>query len=96
MPPGTPPAGGVLACSPHGAAAAVSAPRPAPPPPGAPLRAPVAAAPPPAAPVPRAAPPVAPRWMIPTAKCWLPMSTTRIVRSIPGVAFTALTSSSVM
>src|SRR5919204_957060 len=36
------------------------------------------------------------RWMIPTARFSLPMSTTRIVRSTPGWRLTVLTSSSVM
>ena len=54
------------------------------------------AAPPPAGAAPRAAAPVAPRWITPTAKFSGPMSTTLIVRSTPGVAFTALTSSSLI
>ncbi|PWT84739.1 MAG: hypothetical protein C5B57_04275 [Blastocatellia bacterium] len=78
----------MLACSPQGIADA--------PPPTAARPAPAAAPAPAPAPVPRAAAPGATRWMMPTAKCSLPMSTTRIVRSTPGVAFTAFTSSSVM
>src|SRR6059036_3532316 len=81
MPLGAPAGEGVPACSPQGSAGDDPAPLGG-----------VAAA----APRPVAAPPVGPRWMIPTASCSLPMSTTLIVRSIPGWLLTFFTSSSVM
>ena len=76
LPDAVPAGGGVLAAVPQGSPAG-AAPRPAPPAAAFP-----APAPPPA---PRAAPPVGPRWMIPTEKCSLPMSTTLMVRSVLAV-----------